>query len=147
VKVPALLLAASILLLGCGGDKKGAAKKAEVKPPSDPVVVDADQLGRALFDIVDRVMSYRSAHRSSLPSSLRQAGIDSLTPTMVLRYAKRGSTPWVTAAYRRPEGHRLESCEGGNDVLEDASLHDGAFTVTCTLVGGGTRSVTVGASQ
>ena len=92
-------------------------------------------------------MSYRSAHRSALPSSLRQAGIDSLTSTMVIRYAKRGSTPWVTAAYRRPEGHRLASCEGGSDVLEDASLHDGAFTVICTLVGGGTRNVTVGASQ
>lgn len=105
---------------------------------------DAEELGRALFDAVDRVMSYRSSHQNMLPNSLRTAGIDSLSPTIVLRYGKSGTSPQVTATFRRTSGRQLASCEGTNDVLEDASLHEGAYTITCTLVGDGSRGFTVG---
>lgn len=136
-------IVAAGLLVACGA-KKGTGKGSEGKPPSDPTQADAEELGKALFDAVDRVMSYRSAHQSQLPASLRSAGIDSLSSTIVLRYKKSGSSPLVTAAFRRTSGRQLASCEGTNDVLEDASLHEGAYTITCTLVGGGTRGFTVG---
>ena len=131
------------LIVACGA-KKATGKDSVKKHPADPAQEDAEELGLALFDAVDRVMSYRSAHQSKLPNSLRTAGIDSLTPTIVLRYQKSGTSPEVTAAFRRASGRQLASCEGTNDILEDASLHEGAYTVTCTLVGGGSRGFTVG---
>ena len=131
------------LVLACG-TKKATGKDSGGKHSSDPAQADAEELGKALFDAVDRVMSYRSAHQSQLPGSLRSAGLDSLTPTIVLRYQKSGSSPLVTAAFRRTADRQLASCEGTNDVLEDASLHEGAYTITCTMVAGGTRGFTVG---
>ncbi|HSR92748.1 MAG TPA: hypothetical protein VLK88_15705 [Gemmatimonadales bacterium] len=131
------------LIVGCGA-KKATGKDSAAKHPADPAQADAEELGRALFDAVDRVMSYRSSHQSKLPNSLRTAGIDSLSPTIVLRYQKSGTSPQVTATFRRTSGRQLASCEGTNDVLEDASLHEGAYTITCTLAGGGSRGFTVG---
>ena len=131
------------LIVACGA-KKASGKDSGGKHPADPAQADAEELGRALFDAVDRVMSYRSSHQNNLPNSLRSAGIDSLSPAIVLRYGTSGSSPLVTAAFRRTSERQLSSCEGTNDVLEDASLHAGAYTITCTLVGGGSRGFTVG---
>jgi hypothetical protein len=134
--------AVAVLVVACGAKKaKGTDSGGK---PSDNTQADAEELGRALFDGVDRIMAYRSSHQNQLPNSLRIAGIDSLSSTIVLRYAKTGSSPLVTAAFRRPSGRELASCEGTNDVLEDASLHEGAFTITCTMVGGGSRGFSVG---
>lgn len=130
------------LIVACGA-KKAKGKDSDGKP-ADPAQADAEELGRALFDGVDRIMAFRSAHQNKLPNSLRAAGIDSLSSTIVLRYAKTGSSPLVTAAFRHPSGREVASCEGTNDVLEDASLHEGAFTITCTMVGGGSRGFSVG---
>jgi hypothetical protein len=129
-------------VVGCGGDSSG--KDAKPKPPEDPVQADAEELGHELFDAIDRIMSYRSAHQNQLPNSLRQAGIDSLASTTVRRYGRSGSTPTVTVAYRRPAGHPVTSCQGTSDVLEDASLHEGAFTITCILADRSSRSFSVG---
>lgn len=141
---PATLLVLLVLATSCSGDEKGD-RKAEKKPPADPAQADAEMLGREVFDVVDRIMSFRSSHQNKLPVSFRQAGIDSLTPAIVRRYVKNGSTPVVTAVFRRPEGHPVRSCQGTSDVLEEASLHEGAYSLTCTLAGGATRSFTVGA--
>ena len=134
--------AVAVLVVACGA-KKAKGKDSGGKP-SDPAQADAEELGRALFDGVDRIMAYRSSHQNKLPNSLRVAGIDSLSSTIVLRYAKTGSSPMVTAAFRRPSGRQVASCEGTNAVLEDASLHEGAFTIMCTMVGGGSRGFSVG---
>jgi hypothetical protein len=131
------------LIVACGA-KKAPGKGPSGKPPADPAQADAEELGRALFDAVDRVMSYRSAHQNKLPASLRSAGIDSLGPAIVLRYTKSGSSPLVTAVFRRTADRQVVNCAGTNDVLEDASLHEGAYTITCTMAGGGTRGFTVG---
>ena len=130
------------LIVACGA-RKATGKDTGGKHPSDSAQADAEELGKALFDAVDRVMSYRSAHQNQLPSSLTTAGIDSLGPAIVLRYTRSGSSPLLTAAFRRTANRELASCEGTNDVLEDASLHEGAYAITCTMVSGGTRDFTV----
>lgn len=141
--LPVLLL--TLALAACGGEKPAAAPRREAAaPPADPAQADADSLGRELFDIVDRVMAYKSSHRNRLPVSLRQAGLDSLTPRFVRRLARQGEEPQVTIAYRRPDGHVLLSCAGTSLVLENSMLHDGAFTVQCEQVTGGSRPFWVG---
>jgi len=112
--------------------------------PADPAQADANQLGRELFEIVDRVMAYRSSHRNRLPTSLRQVGLDSLTPLFVRRLSRQGSDPLVTIAFRRPEGRVLRSCAGTSMVLESSVLHDGTFDVKCELTAGGVRHFEIG---
>lgn len=142
-RFPVLLL--SLALAACGGEKPAAAPRRDADgPPIDPAQADADSLGREVFDIVDRVMAYKSSHRNRLPVSLRQAGLDSLTPRFVRRLARQGEEPLVTIAYRRPAGHALLSCTGTSLVLENSMLHDGAFTVQCEPAGGGSRPYWVG---
>ena len=129
-----------------GGGKPGgrpAAQARRAEPPKDRAQADAEMLGRELLDIMDRVMSYRSAHRGRLPGSLRQAGIDSLMPQMVRRFSAAGSEPVVTIAFRDLEGHEVKSCRGTSRVLEDQMLHSEGFQVTCILVAGGERVFTV----
>lgn len=130
--------------LACGGGGDGDGGSAAGKPAApETAQAEAEQLGRELADIVDRVMAYKSSHRGNLPNSYRQAGIDSLTPEFVRRLARQGDVPVVTIAYRRTAGRELLSCEGTNLVLEDKLLKDGAFDVTCRLAAGGTRIFTV----
>lgn len=141
----AAVLLVALALAACGGEKPAAtARRDTPAPPVDPIQADADTLGRELYDIVDRVMAYRSSHRNRLPVSLRQAGLDSLTPKFVRRLARQGDEPLVTIAYRRPEGHVLRSCAGTSLVLENSMLHDGAFDILCDLVAGGSRQFWVG---
>jgi hypothetical protein len=137
----AALLTTSLLLGACGGGApSGAHRGAEERSPGQ---IDAELLGPEVLAMVDRVMSFRSAHEGKLPGSLRQAGLDSLTPQYVRRLSRQGSDPLVTILFRRPEGHALLSCQGTNSVLEDQSLRSGAFDVSCTETGGGTRTYTV----
>lgn len=141
-----LLLAAT--LAACGGDKPTPAPRREASaPPADPAQADADTLGRELYDIVDRVMAYRSAHRNRLPGSLRQAGLDSLTQLFVRRLGRQGDEPLVTIVFRRPAGHVLKSCAGTSLVLETSMLNEGGFAVQCELVAGGTQPFSVGGSR
>lgn len=130
-----LLLA--LWLVSCGGDPSPRSRAEAVAPPADPAQADADALGHELYDIMDRVMAYRSSHRNRLPTSLRQAGLDSLTPMFVRRLTRQGSDPLVTIAFRRPEGHVLRSCTATSLVLESSMLHDGTFELRCELVAGG----------
>ena len=130
------------MVVACG--RGSSDKDSSPKPPDDPVQAEAEELGHELFDTIDRIMSYRSAHQNQLPNSLRQAGIDSLASTTVRRYGRSGATPTVTVAYRRQAGHQVTSCQGTSDVLEDASLHEGAFTISCILLDHSSRSFTVG---
>lgn len=143
--VTVLLLAAT--LAGCGEDTPKPAPPRQPPPVStDPAQADADLLGREVYDIVDRVMAYRSAHRNRLPTSLRQAGLDSLTPMFVRRLGRDGGEPRVTIVFRRAEGHVVRGCAGTSLVLENSMLHDGAFDVECDLVAGGSRRFWVGGS-
>lgn len=127
-------------LWSCRGDK---APQRDGTGSSPQAQQEAEQLGREVADIVDRVMAYRSSHRGNLPASYRQAGIDSLTPEFVRRLSRQGDDPLVTIAFRRTAGREVASCDGTNLVLEDKLLRAGAFDVSCRLTGGGTRIFTV----
>ncbi len=135
-----VLLLSAVLACGGGAAKKKAAPKAR---PVDPVVEDAAVLGRELKQIVDRVMAYKSSHRNALPNSLRQVGIDSLTPVFIRRLARQGSEPLVTIVYRRREGHAVSWCRGTNAVLEDAMLREGKFDIICEMSGGNIRNFVI----
>lgn len=129
----------AVALAGCGGDPPrggtgGGASQAAV-PTAE---ADAQALGREVFDLVDRAMSYRSSHRGRLPRSLRELGVDELTPETSRTYRTEGGVPRVTVSFRRSEGRILAACAGTSQVIEEAAMGGGEFTVTCNLVGGGT---------
>ena len=124
------------LILLCACSDRGGSRSAGAGGREDAAQADADVLGRDLFDIMDRVMSYRSSHRGRLPASLRQAGIDSLSPETVRRLAREGNDPVLTVVFRRTDARQLVSCRGTNQVLEEAMLNDGVFPLACTTVDG-----------
>lgn len=124
-------------------ERKQADARAVVQAEQHTPQGSAQMLGRELADIVDRVMSYRSSHRGQLPTSLRQAGIDSLTSVFVRRYSRRGDSPYVTIRFRNTADRAVAECSGTNVVLEDAMLHEGRFEVSCEMTGGGSQTFTI----
>jgi hypothetical protein len=89
-----------------------------------------------MFELIDRVADYRSSHAGKPPKSLRQLGVDSLTPGTIRRLATQGRTFTVTVEYRRPEGRAVQSCDAGEDALEQAALNEGRFAVSCATASG-----------
>ena len=130
---------ASLLVIAIAG---GCGRKEEPKPPvSEGVAVsgapaDAQQLGSEMFELIDRVADYRSSHEGRPPKSLRQLGVDSLTPNTIRRLAIQGRTFTVTVVYRRPEGRAVQNCSAGEDALEQAALNEGRFAVSCDTPSG-----------
>jgi len=130
---------ASLLVIAIAG---GCGKKEEPKPPVSEGVpvsgapVDAQQLGSEMFELIDRIADYRSSHEGRPPKSLRQLGVDSLTPNTIRRLAIQGRTFRVTVVYRRPEGRAVQSCSAGEDALEQAALNEGRFAVSCDTPSG-----------
>ena len=137
-----ILLAAT----ACGdpADKPGATRELARPKPADTAVPEAQELGRELFGVMDRVMAYRSSHYSQLPKDLPAAGIDSLTKTTIRRLSISAGVPTVTVVFRAANGHALSGCSGTNKVLEDSMLNGGAYEITCTLRSGETQAFTVG---
>jgi len=128
-------------MLGCGGS---STPRSPSRTTTAGAQADAEYLARDLFDIVDRVMSYRSSHQGMLPPSLSIAGIDSLTPQTVRRLEAQGNSPLVTVAFRREGTREVVSCRGTNLLLEEAMLNSGEFPVECTLAAGGDSLFRVG---
>lgn len=133
-----IALCLPVLLASCGHRQD----RDEAGLGGSRLQAEADLLGRELFDVVDRVMSFRTSHGNRLPASLREAGIDSLTPLFVRRLGRSGTDPLVTVAFRKSGDRELRSCWGTNLVLEEA-LVNGAWEVTCDLAAGGARTFTV----
>ncbi|HEU5358350.1 MAG TPA: hypothetical protein VFU45_04470 [Gemmatimonadales bacterium] len=144
----------SVALAAACGHKAGtsaaaapaADSAASVPPAATPAQVtqEATQLGREVFELVDKTMGYYSAHFGEFPRNVNAIGVDSLTPTTVRRLAVHGKIPTVTAAFRRPASHAVTACSATNKVLEDSMLNGGPYTVDCTLADGSVRSITVG---
>ncbi len=97
---------------------------------------DVQQLATEMFELIDRVADYRSSHEGKPPKTLRQLGVDSLTPNTIRRIAIQGRTFTVTVLYRRPESRTVQSCSAGEDALEQAALNDGRFAVSCDTPSG-----------
>lgn len=136
-------VAVLLVLGGCSrSEKSGGTKKssAEDDAPSS-TQSDADLLGREIYDLVDRAMSYKSAHRARLPRSLTELGVDALTRTTARTLTVKGDIPEVTVAFRDPGTRTLSSCRGTNAILEEASLSGGQFSVICTLTSGGSTTL------
>jgi len=119
----------------CGKDK--APSRADpasrpAPPAGDVAQQEATLLGRDVFLLVDRLAAYAAANQRKYPSSLRTAGIDSLTPKIARQIDTRANPPMAFAMFRNPLGHQLTSCRGTTDLLEESALNDGRFTVTCT---------------
>jgi hypothetical protein len=102
---------------------------------------DAEGLGHEIYDLVDRAMSYRSAHRGHLPGSLKELGVDELTRTTARTLVTTDGIPEVAVAYRSSTNHLLASCRGNSGILDEAALSGGGFSVICTTVAGGSTTL------
>ncbi len=97
---------------------------------------DAALLGREVFRLTDRAADYKGSHRGRPPADLRQMGIDSLAPLIVRRIRTVSDSSVVSVAFRQPRGRTVASCEGTAEILEEATLAGGTFTVVCTTASG-----------
>jgi len=134
------------LLGGCGGADRGRAAPIAAVADLPPDQRDAEGLGREVFELIDRAIDYRGSHRGRPATSFRQMGIDSLTPTTVRRLVNLAREPVVTVEYRKTQDREITSCRGDGQILEEAAINGGRFTLMCTTRSGAQRPVRVGAS-
>lgn len=132
------------LAAACGGDDgpRSAPRASTSTLPSDQL--DAETLGQEVLELVDRAVDYRGSHRGRPASSLRQIGVDSLTPTTARHLLNVNREPVVTVQFRRVDGRRITSCRGDSHILEEAAINAGRFTLMCTASSGAQRPVQVG---
>jgi hypothetical protein len=135
-------LALVCLVAAC--DKKSprnTAQQPKAALPADQS--DAETLGREVLELVDRAVDYRGSHRGRPAASLRQMGVDSLTPTTARHLLNVNREPVVTVKFRKVDGHEIVSCRGDSQILEEASVK-GRFTLMCTSRSGAQRPAQVG---
>ena len=142
-----LTLALASVLAACGADKGAtpAPRAPASELPTDRR--DAEGLAREVFELVDRAVDYRGSHRGRPAKSLRQMGIDSLTPATARQLVNVGLQPVVTVQYRRVAGREITSCRGDSQILEEAALNGGRFTLMCTTRSGAQRPIQVGTER
>jgi hypothetical protein len=143
---PALWLAVAlgVVVAACGGDAAGRPAVVTDDPALPPDRRDAEALGREVFELVDRAMDYRGSHRGRPARSLRQMGVDSLTPATARSLVSVEREPIVTVQFRKPEGHAVTSCRADSQILEEAAVNGGRFTLMCTTRTGAQRPIQVG---
>jgi hypothetical protein len=129
---------------GCGPGADAKPRVAEAGNDLPPDQRDARALGLEIFDLVDRAVAFRVSHRGRPATTLRQMGIESLTTTTVRRMLNVQREPVVTVAYRRPDKREIVSCRGDSQILVEASLNGGRFTLMCTDRSGAPRSMEIG---
>ena len=141
------LLAIACLAAACGSDQgqNAAQTQARTSLPNDRR--DAEALGREVLELVDRAMDYRGSHRGRPAASLRQLGIDSLTPATARHLINVNREPVVTVSFRKVEGREITSCRGDSHILEEASINAGRFTLMCTSRSGDQRPIQVGIAE
>ena len=138
-----LTLGLACAAVGCG---PGTDARPRVADDSDlpPDQQDARTLGLEVFDLVDRAIAYRASHQGRPATTLRQMGIESLTTKTVRRILNVQREPLVTVAYRRPDKREVVSCRGDSQILVEASLNSGRFTLMCTARSGAQRPMEIG---
>jgi hypothetical protein len=143
-------LARALLALaaaGCGADKGGTPRPREPAERLPPEQRDAEQLGREVFELVDRAVDYRGSHRGRPAVSLRHMGVDSLTPATARHLVNVSREPVVTVQFRKLEGREITACRGDGQILEEAALSGGRFTLMCTTRSGAQRPIQVGTAR
>ena len=142
---PALWLALVLGVAAAPRSREGAGRPAAAA--DDPALPldqrDADLLGREVFELVDRAVDYRGSHRGRPARSLRQMGVDSLTPATARTLVSVEREPVVTVQFRKADGHAVTSCRGDSQILEEAAINGGRFTLMCTTRTGAQRPIQV----
>jgi hypothetical protein len=145
---PASWLALALLAgAACGGSasERPAARADDADLP--PEQRDAEGLGREVFELVDRAIDYRGSHRGRPARSLRQMGVDSLTPATARHLISVEREPVVTVRYRKADGREITSCRGDSQILEESAINGGRFTLMCTTRSGAQRPIRVGEAR
>lgn len=128
------LLPALVLLAACGGETGSGGRGRGALPPGgtarDTAGADARRLGAEGLRVLDDVMAYGATRRRT-PASLREAGIDSLTPTTARWLELADGQPVVWVGFRSAEGHALLACGVDRQAVEDRSLADGSYAARC----------------
>jgi hypothetical protein len=144
---PVPWLALAIALAGAACDRStperppaGAAEDIDLPPD----LRDAEMLGREVFELVDRAIDYRGSHRGRPARSLRQMGVDSLTPLTARRLISVEREPVVTVQFRKDAGREVTSCRGDSQILDESAINGGRFTLMCTTRSGAQRPIRVG---
>lgn len=143
LRLSPLVLALAVVACGGNADSKSRAQGGRGLSSDQR---DAEMLGREIFDLVDRAMDYSGSHEGRPANNLRQMGVESLTAATVRRVVNVQREPVVTVAFRQPAGREIVSCRGDRQVLEDAFLNSGRFTIMCTASSGAQRPMEVGES-
>ncbi len=133
-----------LLMTACGAKDAPRPPEADTEPGPPGELRDAETLGQEIFELVDRAVDYRGSHRGRPAISFRQMGIDSLTPQTARNLVNLAREPVVTARFRRAEAHEIISCRGDSQILEEAALNSGRYTLMCTDRSGAQRPVRVG---
>ncbi len=141
LRAVALIAAAATLACG-GGDESGTDGSSGAPVVTRRVTDEATALGQEIFELADRTMDYVGSHRGRPPGSLRDLGIDSLTPTTARHLTIIDEIPVITVEYRRPDGHQLSACSGTHEVLEQSILR-GEFALMCRWLSGAEDTVNV----
>jgi hypothetical protein len=115
-----------LLVLACG---KSAPPPVAAGATRDDVPAEVTALGNELFELIDRAVEFRSAHMGRPADALRDLGVDSLTPTTARTLSS--TAPITLASSLRRPGAGVVACRATEDVLEQASLNEGRFTVDC----------------
>ena len=132
---------------GCAPGDGGESRTPDRGSDLPPAQQDAHALGREILDLVDRAVSYRASHRGRPATTLRQMGIESLTPATVRRLVNFQREPVITVAFRRPEQHEIVSCRGDSGVLAEAAANGGRYTLMCTSNSGAQRPMEIGETE
>lgn len=138
------LLAIACFAAACGGDEGPGAAQQQPRVDLPPDRRDAEALGAEVLELVDRAVDYRGSHRGRPAGSLRQLGIDSLTPTTARHLVNINREPVVTVQFRKVDGREITSCRGDGNILEEASINAGRFTLMCISRSGAQRPIQVG---
>ena len=139
-----LVLAIAPVAAACSRDEAGRPPAAADDPALPPDQRDATMLGREVFELVDRAVDYRGSHRGRPARSLRQMGVDSLTPATARHLISVDREPIVTVQFRKAEGRAVTSCRGDSQILEEAAINGGRFTLMCATRSGAQRPIQVG---
>jgi len=132
------------LVAACGAKDAVRTRTADARSNLPQDQQDAETLGREVFDLVDRAVDYRGSHQGRPAASSRQMGIYSLTPSTVRRLLNLAREPVITVAFRRVDTREITSCRGDSQILEEATLNGGRFTLMCTSSSGAQRPIRVG---
>ena len=141
---PAWLALALALAAGACGQSAPQRPAAAEDPDLPPEQRDAESLGREVFELVDRAVDYRGSHRGRPARSLRQMGVDSLTSATARQLISVEREPIVTVQFRAAEGREITACRGDSQILEEAAINGGRFTLMCTTRSGAQRPIKVG---